>query len=92
MAVLLGLKAETSKAMERLVDKLHEKRILEACEYRSLLLCEDPQTVGRLHERARETAVERFGRDITSAATTVSTAESGRATGPSPDTHSRKRR
>ena len=50
--------------MEDLVGKLHRERRLGACEYRSLLLCEDPQTVGRLHERARQTAVERFGRDI----------------------------
>ena len=47
-----------------LVRKLHKERRLEACEYRSLLLCEDRETIESLHEAARETAVERFGKNI----------------------------
>ena len=50
--------------MKDLVRKLHKERRLEACEYRSLLLCEDRETIESLHEAARETAVERFGKNI----------------------------
>ncbi len=50
--------------MEDLVRKLKKERRLEACEYRSLLLCEDSDTVAMLHGTARETAVEKFGKDI----------------------------
>ena len=74
--------------MKDLVRKLHKERRLEACEYRSLLLCEDRETIESLHEAARETAVERFGKniyirgliEITSAATTAFTAAYGKAT------------
>ena len=50
--------------MKELVMKLHDERRLEACEYRSLLLCEDRSVIESLHEAARETAVRKFGRNI----------------------------
>lgn len=53
----------TPERSRELVAKLMTERKLEACEYRSLLLC-DARDSAILHEAAREEAVKRFGNGI----------------------------
>ena len=52
------------RIVKGLVRKLSEKRSLEAGEYRSLLVCDDDEVIGELHEAARAVARERFGDSI----------------------------
>ena len=50
--------------MEKLIDKLHQKHILTAEEYRSLLLCEDTTTNVYLQKKAQQTTIDRFGNAV----------------------------
>ena len=50
--------------MKTTIDKLSEAHTLSAEEYRSLLLCEETETLGYLHEKAQQTTVARFGREV----------------------------
>ena len=50
--------------MTNLVDKLHQEHTLNAEEYRSLLLCEDAETLSYLQEKAQQTTIARFGREV----------------------------
>ena len=46
--------------MEKLIDKLHQEHTLNAEEYRSLLLCEDAETLSYLQKKAQQTTIARF--------------------------------
>ena len=50
--------------MKTIVDKLCHEHSLTAEEYRSLLLCEDTITNSYLQEKAQQTTIARFGRDV----------------------------
>ena len=50
--------------MEKLIDKLHQEHTLNAEEYRSLLLCEDAEPLSYLQEKAQQTTIARFGREV----------------------------
>ena len=50
--------------MKTIVDKLCHEHSLTAEEYRSLLLCEDTITNGYLQEKAQQTTIARFGRNV----------------------------
>ena len=50
--------------MKNVIDKLHQEHTLCAEEYRSLLLCEDTGILGYLQEKAQQTTVARFGREV----------------------------
>ena len=50
--------------MNNLIDKLQNEHTLSAEEYRSLLLCEDTITNSYLQEKARQTALSRFGNGV----------------------------
>ena len=50
--------------MKRLIDKLHQAHTLSAEEYRSLLFCEDPESLGHLQAKAQQTTIDRFGRNV----------------------------
>ena len=50
--------------MKNVIDKLHQEHTLCAEEYRSLLLCEDAEVLGYLQEKAQQTTVARFGREV----------------------------
>ncbi len=47
--------------MKTIVDKLCQEHILNAEEYRSLLLCEDAEVLSYLQEKAQQTTIARFG-------------------------------
>lgn len=49
--------------MKSLIDRLRKGKRLEACEYRSLLLCSE-EDAESLHHAARDVAVEHFGNSI----------------------------
>ena len=50
--------------MRKLIDKLQNEHTLSAEEYRSLLLCEDTITNSYLQEKAQQTTIARFGRNV----------------------------
>ena len=50
--------------MKTIVDKLCQEHTLNAEEYRSLLLCEDAEVLGYLKEKAQQTTIARFGREV----------------------------
>ncbi len=50
--------------MKELIDKLTNTHTLSAEEYRSLLLCEDTETNRYLQQKAQETTIGRFGRNV----------------------------
>ena len=50
--------------MKTIVDKLCQEHTLNAEEYRSLLLCEDAEVLGYLQEKAQQTTIARFGREV----------------------------
>ena len=50
--------------MRTLIDKLCHEHSLTAEEYRSLLLCEDAVTNSYLQEKAQQTTIARFGRNV----------------------------
>ena len=50
--------------MKTIVDKLCQEHTLNAEEYRSLLLCEDTTTNSYLQEKAQQTTIARFGRNV----------------------------
>ena len=50
--------------MEKLIDKLHQEHTLNAEEYRSLLLCEDAETLSYLQKKAQQTTLARFGHEV----------------------------
>ena len=55
---------QNNKAMRNVIDKLHQAHSLSAEEYRSLLLCEETEAFGYLHEKARQTTLARFGNAV----------------------------
>ena len=50
--------------MKTIIDKLSHEHTLSAEEYRPLLLCEDTDTLGYLQQKAQQTTVARFGREV----------------------------
>ena len=50
--------------MKTIVDKLCQEHTLNAEEYRSLLFCEDAEVLGYLQEKAQQTTIARFGREV----------------------------
>ena len=50
--------------MINIIDKLYQKHTLNAEEYRSLLLCEDAEVLVYLQEKAQQTTIARFDREV----------------------------
>ena len=50
--------------MINIIDKLYQKHALTAEEYRSLLLCQDTEINGYLQQKAQQTTIARFGREV----------------------------
>ena len=50
--------------MKAIIDKLHQEHTLSLEEYRSLLLCEDAETLSYLQEKAQQTALSHFGNAV----------------------------
>ena len=50
--------------MRCVIDKLSEAHTLSAEEYRALLLCEDAETNDYLQQKAQQTTIARFGRNV----------------------------
>ena len=50
--------------MKAIIDKLHQEHTLNAEEYRSLLLCEDAETLSYLQKKAQQTTLARFGNEV----------------------------